>query len=340
MARIRKSRGEAEDYWPGFVDALATLLLVVVFLLALFIAAQFTLGRALSSKDAALDSVRARLSALAELLALEKTKNASAQEEIARLMVTLEEAREASAEQARLIASLQDGITKGEASLALTEQKLAEERELSQQARDEVAALTAQLAALNAQLNKLNEALQAAEAKDAEQKVQIVNLGKRLNAALARQVSELARYKSDFFAKMLEIMADRPGVRVEGDRFVFESDVLFASGSADLNPAGEQQLAIIANAIIEIADDIPTNIEWVIRVDGHTDVVPIRRGFSSNWELSTARALSVVEFFQQAGVPPKHLAAAGFGQYHPIDRGRSAEALARNRRIELKMDTR
>jgi len=340
MARIRKSRGASEDYWPGFVDALATLLLVVVFLLALFIAAQFTLGQALSSKDAALDSVRARLSALAELLALEKAKGVSASEEIARLMVSLEEAREASAEQAALIAGLQANIADGAASLALTEQQLADEQELSKKARDEIAALSAQLAALNMQMAKLNQALEAAEAKDKEQKVQIVNLGKRLNAALARQVSELARYKSEFFAKMLKIMADRPGVRVEGDRFVFESDVLFASGSADLNPAGEQQLVVIANAIVEIAHDIPTNVEWVIRVDGHTDVVPIRGRYSSNWELSTARALSVVKFFQAAGVPPKHLAAAGFGQYHPIDRGRSAAALARNRRIELKMDTR
>lgn len=340
MARIRKSRGNNEDYWPGFVDALATLLLVVVFLLALFIAAQYSLGRALSSKDTALDNVRSQLSALAEMLALEKAKGDGAAAEIARLLVTLEETREAANEQALLIAGLQGQIEQGMSAIGLADEKLAAEQELSQQARDEVAALTVQLAALNAQLAALNQALEAAEAKDAEQKVQIVNLGKRLNAALARQVSELARYKSEFFAKMLQIMAQREGVRVEGDRFVFESDVLFASASAELNPAGEQQLAAIANAIIEIADEIPTNVAWVIRVDGHTDVVPIRGRYASNWELSTARALSVVRFFEAAGVPPKHLAAAGFGQFHPIDSGRGREALAKNRRIELKMDSR
>jgi chemotaxis protein MotB len=340
MARIRRSRDGNEDYWPGFVDALATLLLVVVFLLALFIAAQFTLGRALSTKDAALDSVRARLSALAEMLALEKAKGEQANEQIARLLVTLEEAKSAANEQSLLIAGLQTQITDGLSAIGVTEQKLSEEQELSQQARDEVAALTAQLAALNSQLASLNRALEAAEAKDTEQKVQIVNLGKRLNAALARQVSELAKYKSDFFAKMLEIMGEREGVRIDGDRFVFESDVLFASGSADLNPAGKQQLLQIAHAISEIATEIPTNIEWVIRVDGHTDVVPIRGRYANNWELSTARALSVVQFFENSGVPPEHLVAAGFGQYHPLDKGRGQEALAKNRRIELKMDTR
>ncbi|MBL4616215.1 MAG: peptidoglycan-binding protein, partial [Robiginitomaculum sp.] len=237
MARIRRSREGNEDYWPGFVDALATLLLVVVFLLALFIAAQFTLGRALSSKDAALDSVRARLSALAEMLALEKAKGEQANEQISRLLVTLEEAKQEANEQSLLITGLQTQIADGLSAIGVTEQKLSEEQELSKQARDEVAALTAQLAALNTQLASLNQALEAAEAKDVEQQVQIVNLGKRLNAALARQVSELAKYKSDFFAKMLEIMGEREGVRIEGDRFVFESDVLFASGSADLNSA-------------------------------------------------------------------------------------------------------
>lgn len=340
MARVRKRRTATEDYWPGFVDALATMLLVVVFLLALFIAAQFTLGRALSSRDAALNEVRSRLAALAEMLALEKAKGAEAQSQITLLLATLEETQAAADEQAGLLAVLQTQIDEGAAQLGLAGDALKDQEELTEEARDEVAALTRQLAALNAQLAILNQALEAAEAKDTEQKVQIVNLGKRLNAALARQVSELAKYKSEFFAKMLEVMADREGVRVEGDRFVFESDVLFASGSADFNPAGEQQLIVIANAIIEIAKDIPTKIEWVIRVDGHTDVVPIKGRYANNWELSTARALSVVQFFESAGVPPKHLAAAGFGQYHPIKKGRSAEALAANRRIELKMDAR
>jgi len=333
MARIRKRGGETHDYWPGFVDALATLLLVVVFLLALFIAAQFTLGRALSSRDVALDQARAQLAALADLLALEQAKGQLAQEEITRLLVTLEETNETAETQSARLAILQAQVEDGAVQLGA-------ERELNEKARNEVAALTAQLAALNLQLARLNTALAASEAKDAEQKIQIINMGKRLNAALARQVSQLAKYKSEFFAKLLEVLGDREGVRVEGDRFVFESDVLFASGSAQLNLAGVQQLTLIAQAIRDVASEIPSDLNWVIRVDGHTDVVPIRGRYANNWELSTARALSVVQFFEDAGVPPKHLVAAGFGQYHPIDSGSSAVALAKNRRIELKMDAR
>lgn len=342
MARVRRRGRHDADHWPGFVDALATLLLVVVFLLSLFIAAQFTLGRALSSRDAQLDSARSRLAELADMLALEKARTSDARDQIARLMVTLQESKDDLATRDATIAGLQTQLDQSAAAVAAGQDALKKEKQLSKSARDEVAALNAQLAALNAQIARLNAALEAAETKDKKQKVQIVNLGKRLNAALARQVSELAKYKSDFFAKMLEVLGDKPGVKVVGDRFVFESDVLFASGSAKLNPAGEQQLAIIANAIMDVNREIPKKIDWVIRVDGYTDKVPVRPGgqYADNWELSTARALSVVHFLTQAGVPPQHLVAAGFGQYHPIDRGSSAQALARNRRIELKMDAR
>lgn len=331
--RLSRRGAEPQDYWPGFVDALATLLLVVVFLLSLFIAAQFALGRALSDRDAELTRLNSRLTALADMLALEQSKNEDAAERIALLQVTLEQKN---TEMDVLSAALEGA----QASSLGIQTALDEEKELSQKARDEIAILNAQIAALNAQLAQLNAALEAAELKDAEQKTQIVNLGKRLNAALAQKVSELARYKSDFFGRLLEVLGDREGVRVVGDRFVFETDILFASGSAELNPAGEESLAQIAAAIITVSDEIPADIDWVIRVDGHTDRVPIRSGYASNWELSAARAISVVKFFIRAGVPPKRLVAAGFGQYHPLDTGRSAAALARNRRIELKMDAR
>ncbi len=331
--RLSRRGAGAEDYWPGFVDALATLLLVVVFLLSLFIAAQFTLGRALSDRDAELSRLNTRLSDLANMLALEQDKNNSAQERIALLLVTLEKKN---TEVDTLNAALAGAQ---EASLGI-QTALDEEKEISQQARDEIVTLNAQIAALNAQLAQLNAALEAAELLDKKQKTQIVNLGKRLNAALAQKVSELARYKSEFFGRLLEVLGDREGVRVVGDRFVFETDVLFASGSAELNPDGEQSLAQIAAAIISVSEEIPADVAWVIRVDGHTDSIPIRTGYASNWELSAARAISVVKFFIRAGVPPKRLVAAGFGQFHPIDRGRSVQALARNRRIELKMDAR
>lgn len=331
--RLARRGAEPQDYWPGFVDALATLLLVVVFLLSLFIAAQFALSRALSDRDAALSQLNSRLSELADMLALERSKNADAAERIALLQVTLEQKN---AEVDTLNAALENAQA---ASLDI-QTALDEEKELSQKARDEIAVLNAQIAALNEQLAQLNAALEAAELKDAEQKTQIVNLGKRLNAALAQKVSELARYKSEFFGRLLAVLGDREGVRVVGDRFVFETDILFASASAELNPAGEESLAQIAAAIIAVSDEIPGDIDWVIRVDGHTDRVPIRSGYASNWELSAARAISVVKFFIRAGVPPKRLVAAGFGEYHPLDTGRSSAALARNRRIELKMDSR
>lgn len=328
MAGPRQARrgSGSEDHWPGFVDALATLLLVVVFLLSLFIVAQYALSQALSDRDAELSQLNARLTSLADMLALEKAKSRDAQERLALLRVTLDEKSAA-------LEALQ-------VQYAASETALSEQKELSQKARDEITALNAQIAALSAQLAKLNAALEAAELKDKKQKAQIVNLGKRLNAALAQKVSELARYKSEFFGRLLDVLGDRQGVRVEGDRFVFETDVLFASGSAELNPAGEQSLAQIAAAIIDVSKEIPKDIDWVIRVDGHTDSIPIRSGYASNWELSAARAISVVKFFIRAGVPPNRLVAAGFGQYHPIDKGHSPAALARNRRIELKMDAR
>ncbi len=328
MAGPRQARrgSGSEDHWPGFVDALATLLLVVVFLLSLFIVAQYALNQALSDRDAELSQLHARLTSLADMLALEKAKAKDAQQRLALLRVTLDEKNNA-------LKALQE-------QYAATQSALDEEKQLSQKARDEVTALNAQIAALTAQIAKLNAALEAAELKDKQQKAQIVNLGKRLNAALAQKVSELARYKSEFFGRLLDVLGNREGVRVEGDRFVFETDVLFASGSAELNPAGEQSLAQIAAAIIQISKEIPKDIDWVIRVDGHTDSIPIRSGYASNWELSAARAISVVKFFIKAGVPPNRLVAAGFGQYHPIDKGHTPEALARNRRIELKLDSR
>ncbi len=331
--RLSRRGAGAEDYWPGFVDALATLLLVVVFLLSLFIAAQFTLGRALSNRDAELARLNTRLSDLANMLALEEDKNKSAQERITLLLVTLEQKNSE-------MDALQETLANTLTASTDIQTALDAEKEISQNARDEIAVLAAQIAALNVQLATLNAALEAAEKKDAEQKTRIVNLGKRLNAALAQKVSELARYKSEFFGRLLEVLGDREGVRVVGDRFVFETDVLFASASAELNPAGEQSLAQIAAAIITVSTEIPADIDWVIRVDGHTDNIPIRTGYASNWELSAARAISVVKFFIRAGVPPKRLVAAGFGEFHPIDRGRSSAALARNRRIELKMDAR
>jgi len=221
------------------------------------------------------------------------------------------------------------------------ETSFSEEREFSQQAQDQVALLNQQLAALRAQMAALNEALEASEALNAEKDVQIVNLGERLNQALATKVQELARYRSKFFGRLREVLGERSDIRIVGDRFVFQSEVLFESGEAVLNPQGETQLAQLAQTLKEISDQIPQDIDWILRVDGHTDERPINTiQFPSNWELSSARAISVVKFLIRQGISPENLVAAGFGEYQPIDPGRDEIAYLRNRRIEFKLDQR
>ena len=221
------------------------------------------------------------------------------------------------------------------------EKTLARELEISMAARAQLALLNSQLAELRAQLAAPNEALGASEARDVEQQAQIVDLGKRLNAALAAKVQELARYRSEFFGRLRDVLGDRKDIRIVGDRFVFQSELLFASGEAELGQAGREQMAALARTLRDIARSIPVEINWVLRVDGHTDRVPISTGqFPSNWELSTARAISVVRFLQSQGIPPERLAASGFGEYQPLDPGETRAAYRRNRRIELKFDQR
>ncbi|MEM9751372.1 MAG: OmpA family protein, partial [Pseudomonadota bacterium] len=200
------------------------------------------------------------------------------------------------------------------------------------------------LAALRQQLASLQEALEAAEAKDKEQQAEIVNLGERLNAALAQKVQELATYRSQFFEALTKALGDRTDVRVVGDRFVFESDILFGPCEAALNTAGQAELNKLAGVLLDIADDIPAEIAWVLRVDGHADATALgpecRKKFASNWELSSARGISVVQHLIGQGVPPGRLMAAGFGEHQPIVQGRSISAFRQNRRIEFKLTER
>ena len=218
---------------------------------------------------------------------------------------------------------------------------LSREKDLSAEARAQVALLNQQLSAVRQQLVRLNAALEAAEAKDEEQEAVIADLGKRLNVALAQKVEELSRYRSEFFGRLREVLGDRRDIHVAGDRFVFQSEVLFASGSAEIGINGQQQLAQLARTLLEIAKSIPPEISWVLRVDGHTDVIPISTPrFPSNWELSTARAVSVVKFLVDQGIPPARLTAAGFGEFQPLDSRDDEIGHRRNRRIELKLTER
>jgi chemotaxis protein MotB len=334
VGRFRRDSADSGEYWPGFVDALANLLIVTIFLVSLFAVAQYVLGNALSSRDQELANLQIRLTALADALALQESEN----EQMSQSILLLESSI---AEERARAAGLEEDLSASRRRLLIAEAELEGMTELSDSAQAEVALLLQQVAALNVQLATLNAALEASEQRDIDQQAQIHNLSERLNAALAQEVQELARVRSVFFARMQTIIGDRTDIRVVGDRFIFESDVLFASGSAELSAEGRAGLRGIAEVVLAIIPEIPDELDWIIRVDGHTDVRPIRSAeFPSNWHLSTARAITVVNFFEDQGIPSRRLVAAGFGEFYPVDTLRNDEAYARNRRIELKLDSR
>ena len=338
LARARRGRFTA-NYWPGFVDMLSTLLLVVTFLMALFMLSNFVVTQATSGKDTMLSRLNRQLSELTELLALERSKKESAQDELSALQATLGEKDK---ENQRLTGLLGEagGKTQGaEERAAAFGTQLDTQKKITNDALAKVEMLNQQLAALRLQLTSLQEALDASEAKNKESQAKIADLGQRLNVALAKKVQELARYRSDFFGKLKEALGDRPDFQVVGDRFVFPSDVLFDSGSAELRPEALAQLDKLANALKEVETKIPPDIAWVMRVDGHTDVRPIAGG-RTNWDLSAARAIAVVQYLIQKGISPQHLVAAGFGEFQPLDTDKSEDAFRRNRRIELKLTER
>ncbi len=439
MARRRNAAAGTVNIWPGFVDALATLLLVFIFLLVVFVLAQVMLTQAMSGKDDALNRLNRQVAELADLLDLERQANVDLRLNIAQLssslqttaadrdqlqvqmrqMITRAEQAEdalAAAQSRELISkevsqrrlleleslrrdvealrklrgtleaqvgNLSQNLAARETQLGkirdrskelqsrlaserertLLAQKEIEEREirlselldlytrleedynaeqvLTKDQKAQVGVLNQQILALRREIQQLNAALEASEAKDQKDQATITDLGKRLNRALASKVQELTRYRSEFFGKLREILGDRRGVRIVGDRFVFQSEVLFGSGSDHLEVEGQAQIAQMATTLVEIARQIPVEINWVLQVDGHTDAIPINTPqFPSNWELSAARAISVVKFLVEQGVPAKRLAATGFGEFQPLDARSGEIANRRNRRIEFKLTQR
>jgi chemotaxis protein MotB len=294
-----------------------------------------------SGKDTALRRLNQQIAELTNLLSLAQSKSKESADQIAALTATLETLR---AENARLGALAGDETEKlglAQTRISGLESELTSQKEISDEALAKVDLLNQQLLSLRRQIAALNEALEASEKRDQASQVQIKQLGSRLNAALARQVQELQRYRSDFFGRLRELLKDRKDIRVEGDRFVFQSEVLFPSGSADMNVEGLAALDELAKAILELEKSIPAEINWALQVDGHTDVRPIASAaFPSNWHLSTARAISVVRYLISRGVTATRLIAAGHGEFNPLDTGTSEEALRRNRRIELKLTNR
>jgi chemotaxis protein MotB len=341
MALVRGRRNDPGfNYWPGFVDALSTLVLAIVFLLSVFLVVQFFLSQEVSGKDKALEQLNAKLAQLNDLLSLEKLGKLGLDDQLSQLRAGL-----ASAEAERdRVKGLYDGLAGAgndaagraiELNKALDSEKLLSSRALAQ-----VEVLNQQISALRRQLAALEEALEASEKRDKESQGRIADLGQRLNVALAKRVQELSRYRSEFFGRLRGILGNRPDIRIVGDRFVFQSEVFFDTGQALLLPEGRAELDKIAAALTELDKQIPAEIAWVMRVDGHTDVRPISGLFKSNWELSSARAISVVQYLVSLGVPAQRLVAAGFAEFQPLDTATTEDAYKRNRRIELKLTER
>src|SRR5207302_1484548 len=342
MALARARRNESGfNYWPGFVDALSTLVLSIVFLLSVFLVVQFFLSQEVTGKDKALEQLNAKIAQLNDLLSLEKLGKLNLDDQLSQVRAGL-----ASAEAERdRVKGLYEGLAgagNDAAGRAVELNKaLDSEKQVSLRALAQIEVLNQQISALRRQLAALEEALDASEKRDKQSQSKIADLGQRLNVALAQRVQELSRYRSEFFGRLRAILGNRPDIRVVGDRFVFQSEVLFDSGSAAIKPEGRGEIDKLAAALLELEKQIPAEIAWVLRIDGHTDVRPIASPqFPSNWELSSARAISVVQYLIARGVSPQHLVAAGFGEFQPVDTGGGEDAYRRNRRIELKLTER
>jgi chemotaxis protein MotB len=430
--RTRRAHSNGLEAWPGYVDALSTLLMVIIFVLLVFVLAQAFLSVTLSGRSKELDKANQELAQLADALSLERGQAAqlqlsvsqlsqqlssanSARDTLANQLAQLQrqnqqltaEAAQAKAatqsatqanqqlqaqqsasqqqiadmqkqiaeldktvqvgkdtieaklsdlakltEQVRALTALRDDLEKqaqDAAARAMTEQQrreavqaqLSDEKKLGDSARAQIALLNQQIDQLKAQIASVAKALDLQQEQGRDKDAQIANLGQKLNAALAAKVEELQQYRSEFFGKLRTLLQNRSGIQVVGDRFVFQSEVLFPVGSADLTQAGIAQMTTLAITIKEIATEIPPDVHWILRVDGHTDPQPVKGGaFASNWELSAARAITVVKLLIADGVPPEHLAATGFGEYQPFGTGDTPDDYAKDRRIELRLTDR
>ncbi|HEY5210217.1 MAG TPA: peptidoglycan -binding protein [Stellaceae bacterium] len=368
----RRSRPATINIWPGFVDALTQLVMIIIFVVLVFTAGQFYLSNALSGRDAQLAKLTEQINALSNLLSMERKTSADLQLQLGTLSDQLTETKSALTKSQSALAESRADLARANAGLATAtteaakqKQALLDQTAMQTQLTNEMARrkaaeediaqrddklhgqqsaidlLNQQLAALQKQLAQIQAALDLADAKSKNDNVQIADLGRRLNAALATKVAELAGYRSEFFGRLRQLLGNRSDIRVVGDRFVFQSEVLFPKASADLTSSAVGQLTPLANALKEIAAKIPPEVNWVLQVEGHTDRQPISTPqFKSNWELSTARAVSVVKFLIDQGIPANRLSAAGFGEFQPIDSGTSPDAYKRNRRIELKLTAR
>ncbi len=383
MAGAGRRRQRPMEAWPGYVDVLSTLLMVIVFVLMVFVTSQMFLSLALSGKDDALAKLNLQISEIANMLAMEKKNAEDLKNQLSQMSIELSSStaerdelknqlnvvigeRDAANRQAAVnedqakklkdafetidadrqrITALLSDIAALESLKDDLQQKIlgndAEKKKITDEAQMQVELLNKQMLALRAELSRITQALDASEQKAKDQEVQIVDLGNRLNAALASKVEELARYRSEFFGRLREVLGDRQDIRIVGDRFVFQSEVLFESGSATLGEAGKSQLDDLATTLTLLSMDIPKDLDWVLRIDGHTDKRPIATfQFPSNWELSTARAGAVAKYLISRGLPADRMVIAGYAEFRPLDPADTEEAYNKNRRIEFKLDQR
>lgn len=358
LARRRRSL----DIWPGFVDALSSLILVMVFVLLLFAIGQFVLSQTIVGKNQALAQLNAQIAQLAKTLSLAQDSNLALDSKVKELSVSLgsttserdvlktqldtttAQAAKLTADIAALSAlkqQLEQQVASLGAQLDTSKNDLVAATDLNAKSAAQVELLNRQLAAVHEQLAKLAAALDLANVSGKDKDVKIADLGKQLNLALANKVNQLEKYRSEFFGKLRAALGNRADIHIVGDRFVVPTDILFESGSADLAPAAENQLHQLAQTLNEVAAEIPSNLDWILRIDGHTDKRPIHTSqFSSNWELSTARAVAIVKYLVVQGIPANRLSANGFGQFQPLDPADTPDAYAKNRRIEIQLTNR
>jgi len=336
------------NVWPGYVDALSALLMLIIFMLLIYVVSQLYLSQTLSNRNMELARLNERLNDISRLLGLEKDRNTVLQSQLEATVTRNEELQ-------MRFESVRNQLMQQSADAQAQEERLdalsqaVEERDRALDEKDELSAsqqamilrLSNQIAALEHQLKQISAALKLQEQETAEKEAELENVSRRLNTLLAERVNELEQYQSEFFARLRKILEENENIRVVGDRFLLPSELLFASGSAQLGEAGQRELNKLAEVLLDVVDRIPEDIDWILRIDGHTDVIPINTPqFPSNWELSTARAVAVVRYLADQGVPERRMVAAGFGEFFPVADGTSPEALQKNRRIEIKLTDR
>ena len=341
MIGSRRRSRSTTNVWPGYVDALSALLMLVIFMLLVYVVSQLYLSQTLSDRDTQLARLNAQLNELSELLGLEENRSealenqlTSLQERNNSLVGQLESTREQLMRQTAMADAQSERLASMEESIDVKDDISA-----SQQAM--ILRLSNQIASLREQLRQIASALELQEQMTADKEQELEQVSRRLNTLLAERVNQLEQYQSEFFARLRDILAGNENVRIVGDRFLLPSELLFASASAELGEEGRQELDKLAKLLLDVSAKIPEDVDWILRIDGHTDVIPINTPrFPSNWELSTARAVAVVRYLAAQGVPERRMAAAGFGEFFPVAEGTSPEALQRNRRIELKLTDR